>query len=480
MYDLNRIDLGNDEAEQDTRLEEYFLRTPFYENAMNGSKTLVIGRKGSGKSAIFILIDKEIRRTGNMVITITPDQYSWSALKDYKESGILPEQANTNAWRLTLLSAIVWKLNEEKLIKEKSKLTSYFKYMNDAYIPKKETWFLNLIEKGKSLLSGIKTQWVSFDFGETSSVSTPLRIVDETQALLQKEWPTGKIIRILIDRLDDSWDASPESIYTIIGLLKAANLINTAMSGKAIVSIFLRSDIYDNLFFDDQDKLRQYEELILWSQEDLKAVVAERVRVSLNLPSGTSSAEIWSNLFSSKVYRSKASADKYIIDRTFKRPRDMISFVRFALEQTLKNQHSVIEPEDTRIAEEEKYSQSKFKDIVIENQKQFPYVKKLLDSLSGSLHQISSDDLRERIASFIRQHQLKEDTISILRLLFVWGVIGIKKQGRAGVKHRGGAHFFYYYDDPSINPLAERTFFIHPALRHYLNISEKREKRSKA
>ena len=479
MYDLNQIDLGNDEAEQDTRLEEYFLRTPFYKNAMNGSKTLVIGRKGSGKSAIFILTDKEIQRAGNMVITITPDQYSWRALKDYKESGILPEQANTNAWRLTLLSAIVWKLNEEKLIKENSKLTSYFKYMNDAYNPKKETWFLNLIEKGKGLLSGIKTQWVSFDFGETSSVSTPLRIVDETQVLLQKEWPTGKIIRILIDRLDDSWDASPESIYTIIGLLKAANHINTAMSGKVIVSIFLRSDIYDNLFFDDQDKLRQYEELILWSEEDLKAVVAERVRVSLNLPSGVSSTEIWSNLFSIKTYRSKASAEKYIIDRTFKRPRDMISFVRFALEQALKNKHSVIEPEDTRIAEEEKYSQSKFKDIVIENQKQFPYVRKLLDSLSGSLHKISSDNLRESIVSFTKQHQLNEDTTSILRLLFVWGVIGIKKQGRAGVKHRGGAHFFYYYDDPSINPLAERTFYIHPALRHYLNISEKREKRSK-
>lgn len=478
MYDLKQIDLGNDEAEQDTRLEEYFLRTPFYENAINGNKTLVIGRKGSGKSAIFILIDKEMRRTGNMVIPITPDQYSWSALKSYKEIGILPEQANTNAWRLTLLSAVVWKLNEEGLIREQSKLTSYYRYMNEAYAPKKETWFLNIVEKGKNILSGIRTQWVSFDFGETSTISTPLRIIDETQALLQKEWPGGKKIRILIDRLDDSWDASDESIYTIIGLLKAANLINTALSGKVTVTIFLRSDIYDNLFFDDQDKLRQNEELILWNEDDLKAIVAERVRVSLGLPGTIPSSEIWANLFSKKLYRSKASAEKYIADRTFKRPRDVISFVRFALEQARKNQRSVIEPEDTRVAEEEKYSQSKFKDIVIENQKQYPYTKDLLMSLSGSLHRISSDDLKDRIGIFIKQHELKTDANSIMRLLFIWGVIGIKKQGRAGVKHRGGAHFFYYYDDPSINPLAERTFFIHPALRHYLNISEKREKRS--
>ena len=64
MYNLRKIDLGNDEAEQDARLEEYFLRTTYYKNAMNGSKTLVIGRKGSGKSAIFILLEKEIKREG--------------------------------------------------------------------------------------------------------------------------------------------------------------------------------------------------------------------------------------------------------------------------------------------------------------------------------------------------------------------------------------------------------------------------------
>jgi hypothetical protein len=477
MYDLNKIDLGNDEAEQDARLEEYFLRTSYYRNAMNGSKTLVIGRKGSGKSAIFILLGKDIRNTGNMVIKITPDQYSWSALKDYKEAGILPEQAHTNAWRLTLLSSIVWKLNEENLLNENSKLTDYYQYMRDAYIAKNETWFLNIVEKGKSLLKGIKTQWVSFNFGETASVSTPLRIIDEMQALIIKEWPSDRVIRILIDRLDDSWDASQESINIIIGLLKASNLINTALSGKVIVTVFLRSDIYDNLFFDDQDKLRQYEELLLWNEEDLQTIVTERIRVSLKLSPQIPSSEIWSNLFSSKLYRSKAKAEKYIIDRTFKRPRDMISFVRFALENAIKNQHNVIEPADTRLAEEEKYSQSKFKDLIIENQKQFPYIKELINSFSGSLHKITADDLRSRIELFISHHSQADDANTILRLLFAWGFIGIKKQGRAGVKHRGGSHFFYYYDDPSINPLAERTFFIHPALRHYLNISEKREKR---
>ena len=117
---------------------------------------------------------------------------------------------------------------------------------------------------------------------------------------------------------------------------------------------------YDNLFFDDQDKLRQNEETLYWNSDDLKAVVCERVRVSLGLNEPDNN-KVWQNLFSPKAYRSRASAEKYIIDRTFKRPRDIISFVRFAIEVAVRNGHSIIETNDTRIAEEEKYSQSKYK-----------------------------------------------------------------------------------------------------------------------
>lgn len=280
-------------------------------------------------------------------------------------------------------------------------------------------------------------------------------------------------MRILIDRLDDSWDASEKSQHLIIGLLKAANELNAIFDNNIIVTVFLRSDIYDNLFFDDQDKLRQYEETLYWNIDDLKAVVCERVRVSLDIKE-TTNDEVWQNLFSQKVYRSQSSAEKYIIDRTFKRPRDVISFVRFAIEEAARNGHSVIEPTDTRLAEEKKYSQSKYKDLIIEYQKQFPYTKNLLDSLSGSIHKLSQDELVERLENFITLKRIDEQPVQILRQLFIWGVIGVKRQGRAGVKQRGGTHFVYYYDDPSVNPLAYNDYYIHPSLRHYLNISEKR------
>jgi hypothetical protein len=181
-------------------------------------------------------------------------------------------------------------------------------------------------------------------------------------------------------------------------------------------------------------------------------------------------------LFSQKAYRSRASAEKYIIDRTFKRPRDIISFVRFAIEQAIRNGHSTIETTDTRLAEEEKYSQSKYKDLIIEYQKQFTYIKDLLDSLSGSLHKLSQSEILKRLEGFIGRNRLQIQPVQTLRQLFFWGIIGVKRQGRAGVRQRGGANFFYYYDDPSINPLAYSDYYIHPSLRYYLNISEKKER----
>jgi len=475
MYDLSKIDLGMDEAEKDQRLQEYFLKTGSYQKALEGKKTVILGRKGSGKSAIFKLMINELPKEGSIVVPITLDQYSWGSLKDYEEQGILKTQAHTNAWKMTLLTSVVCKLKEEGLLNSKSKLLTYYcNHMQDSYPMSKDGWLFSIVEKIKHL-QRIETPYITLDFKEKDRKVTPLGVIEYLKSTLLEEWPNGKKVNIIIDRLDDSWDASDESKNLIIGLLKAANDINSQFIGKITITIFLRSDIYDNLFFDDQDKLRQFEETIYWNSDELKAVICERVKVSLDIY-GENNEKIWNTLFTSNLYRSKASAEKYLVDRTFKRPRDIISFVRFAIDVAIKNHHSQIETTDTRKAEEEEYSKSKYKDLIIENQKQFPYIKDLLDSLTGSFHKLSKSELIEKINSFKGEYGLSEQDVQILRQMFIWGVIGVKRQGRAGVNQRGGTHFYYYYDDSSIIPLAYSEYYIHPSLRHCLHIYEKRER----
>lgn len=469
--DIKKIDLGKDEAEQDIRLQEYFLKTQSYNNALTGKKNIIIGRKGSGKSAIFKILAEELLAE-NLVISITPDQYSWSALKDYQEQGIMQEQAHTNAWKFTLLSSILWSLNEKGLLDEKTKLKKYFQYLNDAFKIDKTNWFFSLVDKIRN--SGIKTQWFSME--DAQRASTPLRIITEIVNVIKEEINDIRV-RILIDKLDDSWDGTEQSKNIIIGLLKAAFDLNSQLDQKVIITSFLRSDIYDTLFFHDQDKLRQYEETIFWNSFELKKVITERVRVSLSL-SYEDSDKIWSELFSDKKYRSKASAEKYIIDRTFKRPRDIISYVRMSLEYAIESNHDRIEVLDTRTAEEEKYSKSKYNDLIIEYQKQFVYIKDLLDSFTGSLHKIDKDDIIKKLTRFIEKYSLQKQPTQLLRDMFSFGVIGVKRRGKTGVQTRGGTKFYYYFDDSSINPLSFNEYFFHPSLRYHLNITEKREKQN--
>lgn len=46
------VDWGEDEAKNDESLERYFVEFPEYEKVLDGKKRYIIGRKGTGKSAI--------------------------------------------------------------------------------------------------------------------------------------------------------------------------------------------------------------------------------------------------------------------------------------------------------------------------------------------------------------------------------------------------------------------------------------------
>jgi predicted AAA+ superfamily ATPase len=50
--ELRSIEWGDDSAERDVDLLSYFINTESYSRLSRKSKTIVIGRKGSGKSAL--------------------------------------------------------------------------------------------------------------------------------------------------------------------------------------------------------------------------------------------------------------------------------------------------------------------------------------------------------------------------------------------------------------------------------------------
>ena len=81
---LEKIDLGDVAAENEIRaLKNYFVKTPQFQQTIQGHTQVVVGRKGSGKTAIFYGVREELRRQrAALILDLKPDGHQLIKLRD--------------------------------------------------------------------------------------------------------------------------------------------------------------------------------------------------------------------------------------------------------------------------------------------------------------------------------------------------------------------------------------------------------------
>jgi len=118
---LESISLGASSAENELKdLAAYYLETDAFQRALRGDVRIVVGRKGSGKSAIFHRVRDRIRRIRtNIVLDLKPEGYK---LLKFKEdvvrllSGGTLEHTITAFWEYLLLLEICYKILDKDRI----------------------------------------------------------------------------------------------------------------------------------------------------------------------------------------------------------------------------------------------------------------------------------------------------------------------------------------------------------------------------
>lgn len=94
-------------AEEDSNLPQYFIETDAFRNILHGNQTLVIGPKGSGKSAILATLVQNV--DSNYTVVITPERFHKALLKDILESDAKigsDIHAFSAAWMHTILMEV--------------------------------------------------------------------------------------------------------------------------------------------------------------------------------------------------------------------------------------------------------------------------------------------------------------------------------------------------------------------------------------
>lgn len=79
---IDNLYFGAPAAERDIGrgLEKYFVESVAYQRVCSGAKTIILGNRGSGKSAIFQMLANRERAAGSHVIELSPEDYSYELL----------------------------------------------------------------------------------------------------------------------------------------------------------------------------------------------------------------------------------------------------------------------------------------------------------------------------------------------------------------------------------------------------------------
>jgi hypothetical protein len=491
-------DFGGTDADNDDLLLRAFEDHEAYESVLALRRHMVIGRKGSGKTAIF----KKIITTREPTFFSyghTFSDYPWHHHEMQARVGIPDFDKYTHSWKyLILLSAAKIALNQDQSLpfddpsmEEMVRLEAFVvdtygsrdPDLTQTFSPTKALRLRPHFELDLSLLKASVSP-------ESVPVSELPTIVTEVNAaflrtVLRCLNPEHKYF-IAFDQLDLGFDrTSDEYANRLIGLLLAARDINLAARDAGVslfCTVFLRDDIYEVLHFEDKNKMTEnYVSVIEWdtprTNRTLRGLMQKRFEILL---ADHADPKInWEQVVNEEQ-KMPGHQLKYehMRDRTYLRPRDMIKFANEALTQYKARIRSGIAEEndllridnaDVHNARPE-YSEYLVKEIDDEVHKHLPDYERYLDVMR-TLGKWQFE--RDEFTTALNQHYLEcsLNASQALERLYEYSFIGFYRAGGRGF---GGSEYFFRYRDPRTRFDATATRFrIHPGLIEVLGVKRK-------
>lgn len=476
---------GQDAAEQEDSdyLVQHFVQTEAYKEAADGTKTLIIGRKGSGKSAIFLFLKQNRSSLGSSdAMFVVPDDVSASSIRNFLGKGVTEQSAKTLIWKylfLVLISRFLIKIAETKFGDEK-KWTEDIRKIKRFLVDNDQIDNLDLAERIRKFISKIQPDSVTIKLPTIAEVgvgksknadaeSDLIAGIGKIEKLISAAISTpeflGQRLHIYVDQVDEFWLNDEASNQMIIGLIMAASHVNANFRKIVRCIIFLRTDIYQSIEFHDKDKLHGSELEIKWDESSLRELISGRIAQTIKSDLDTKNAT--ELVFHGQI--NDIPALDYIVSRTLFRPRELILFCNKSLEIAKKNKHNSIEPDDILKAEDI-YSKNKLSDLVTEYKNSYPFLNDFLVLFEKRFGHSSPDFdrayLTNKYATIQKELSGKYSAIDqlsvdiLLAILYNINFIGVV---------RGDTVAYKYLDSRTVGSLDSR-FKIHPTFWKALGV----------
>ena len=524
--------IGSPNAESDKNFEKVFIENGEISVLKDTSnpKCIIIGRTGSGKSA---LIRKLIDSTNN-VKRIDPESMS---IRYLSNSNVLDYFRGMDI-NLNFFYKVLWKhvfivellklyFSEDSNRKENIIEALYNKARNklgkvnpakERGIKYLENWSNEFWQKTEHRIKQLEKQAEDkfldstglsssiFSFKAENSESNTTKSIEEIKykaeqvinniqaeelyeviGIMKDLLSTSqKKIYIVIDDLDKEW-AAPQIVYDLIAsMIEVIKEFQVFENAKIIIA--LRDNLHQMLFSAKEHRGGQREKFnvlyldLTWTRSSLRELIDKRLKTMSDDVLTVSSAFEY-------IGKTKEFGFEYILDRTFLRPRDVITYLNKTI--TFLDQKSNI-PSSLVKKAEPKYSSDRLNALEDEWSENYGDVKKACEFLIGiyngfKLKNIDEERFYNLYADESYEKSFKGDLyrmtnlwkngkikyfnflMELMYILYNIGVVGIKKSANHPI------YFFYNAEEDITRSdfTHDSRIYVHHAFYSVLKINVK-------
>lgn len=442
---LEDVSFGASAAENEFReLSGYYLETDQFQRAVRGEVRLVVGRKGSGKTAIFAQVRDRMRsERQHIVVDLRPDGYQLLKFKElvlrYLGQGSL-EHTITAFWEYLLLLEICYKLLEKDRIPHTRDFRLQAPYRKLAAIYDSDRYVTegDFSERLSRLLSHLTDDYRA-KYGEdanrtlTQQEITELLYRHDVNALRERVVEYLKIkkgLLLLFDNLDKGWPTHGLTVTDIVilrALLEATRKLERQLQRREIdcrTLAFLRNDVYELLVSETPDRGKEGRVALDWSDPDMLRELLRRRMIYSNMPDRRFE-DLWQSLCVSHVAGEESS--QYLIDRCLMRPRGLIDLVNHCRGYAVNLSHPKIQTDDL-LKGMQAFSSDLVVDIGYEIRDVMPAAENVLYAFIDEPQTIPGNDLK----TLLRRGGIADEKVADITTILLWyGVLGVRRMDGA-------------------------------------------------
>jgi len=468
---LEKLDLGDLAAENEIKaLDSYFIPTAQYHKAKQGHARLVVGRKGTGKSALFYSLRSTFRPLKtHLVLDLRPEGYQLVKLREFVLAGLsggYQQHLLTAFWNYLLIVEIAYQIAKQERTSHyrDARLRSAFDRIAAEFPEETDAEQADFSERLLQLVNEVAERRSQNSEPQSNADITQLvysrQIRELVEALTEYLSISQRSVWILIDNLDKGWPVHSvlsEDISILRSLLEATRKLERQFGSRGVELhsvAFIRNDIYQHLILEPAERGKETAALLDWNDPEVFKQMLAR-RLSWGLKGDMDFDTLWAQFFPSHVKGEESF--QFILNRTLMRPRELLRFVKECIDVGLNRQRQRL-TEDDILQAEQNYSSDALIDVCLEMRDVSAKFGDVPYAFIGSKVVLSKADATNRL----EDAGIKSEEISYVIDIMLWfGVIGIYLDDEE-------ERYSYQYEHNSTMLTAgvdHYAYCIHPAFR---------------